>query len=66
MAYKDYIASLKRRWVGRRVTLEDGEYTVVDVDYNGMLLIDKPAQYTDTTAIAPHTVPWIQRPGMND
>ena len=66
MAYKNYIASMRRSWIGRLVTLEDGEYTVVDVDYNGMLLINKPTQHTETTAIAPYKVPWIQRPGWND
>lgn len=66
MAYRDYINSLKRRWIGRKVTLDDGEFTVVDVDYNGMLLINKPAQFTETTAINPCSVPWVQRPDAND
>ncbi len=28
---------------------ENKKYTVVDVDYNGTLLIDKKARFTDTT-----------------
>lgn len=51
MDYRDYIAALKAKWVGARVPYEGKTYTVVDVDYNGYLLIDKPARFTDTTAI---------------
>ena len=31
---------------------ENEKYNVVDVDYNGMLLIDKKARFTDTTAVS--------------
>lgn len=51
MHYKDWIAEQKERWIGQTVTFEGTEYTVVDVDYNGALLIDKPAEFTDTTAV---------------
>ena len=50
--YKDWIAQQRKEWVGKKVTYEEKQYTVVDVDYNGALLIDKPAQFTDTTAVA--------------
>lgn len=50
-SYKDWIRQRKLEWVGKKVTYEDQEYTVVDVDYNGFLLIDKPARFTDTTAV---------------
>lgn len=50
--YKDWIAEKRKEWVGKKVTYEGKQYTVVDVDHNGALLIDKPAQFTDTTAVA--------------
>ena len=49
--YKEWIAEKRREWIGKKVFFENKEYTVVDVDYNGGLLIDKPAQFTETTAI---------------
>ena len=52
MAYKDYIAQLKKEWTGQKVCFDGAEYNVVDVDYNGVLLIDKPARFTATTAVA--------------
>lgn len=38
-------------WIGKRVIFEGEEFTVVDVDSNGALLINKPARFTDTTAV---------------
>lgn len=58
MDYKERINRDRRYWIGRKVLYEGpGEntptaYTVVDVDYSGALLIDKPATFTDTTAVA--------------
>ena len=49
--YRDFIQNLKSTWIGKQVTFEGEKYTVVDVDYNGCLLIDKKAQFTDTTAV---------------
>ena len=49
--WKEYITKLKRKWVGKSVIYENETYNVVDVDYNGMLLIDKKAKHTDTTAV---------------
>lgn len=51
MEYKQFIENMKDEWIGKRVLFEGKEYTVVDVDYNGILLIDKKAQFTDTTAV---------------
>ena len=31
---------------------QGNEYNVVDVDYNGALLIDKKAEFTETTAVS--------------
>ena len=51
MTYREMIETMRLEWTGARVFFEGKEYTVVDVDYNGALLIDKPARFTDTTAV---------------
>ena len=51
MAYRDYIKSEQQKWIGRTVYYEGQRYLVVDVDYNGGLLINKPTMFTDTTAV---------------
>ena len=56
MAYKDYIAQLKKEWIGQKVCFDGAEYNVVDVDYNGALLINKKAEFTATTAVLPTQV----------
>ena len=49
--YSDYIEKLREYWIGKKVRYNDGKvYTIVNVDYNGILHIDKPAKYTATTA----------------
>ena len=50
--YRDYIELLRKKWIGRVVYYEGNRYMVVDVDYNGALLINKPARFTDTTAVS--------------
>ena len=52
MTYKEFIESQRAMWVGSVVRYRGIEYTVVDVDYNGGLLIDKKAEFTDTTAVS--------------
>ena len=54
MDWKDRIAELRAEWTGRKVIYQGEQHTVVDVDYNGGLLIDKKATFTETTAIAPY------------
>lgn len=49
--YKEYIAEKKMKWVGKKVKYKNAEYTVVDVDYNGLLLIDLESSHNTTTAI---------------
>lgn len=49
--YKQWIEEQRKAWVGKKVIFEGEKYTVVDVDYNGALLIDKKAQFTETTAV---------------
>lgn len=56
MLYRDYIKQLRNEWIGAKVIFEGCEYEVLDVDYNANLLIDKEAEYTTTTAIAPHQI----------
>lgn len=50
--WKEYIEKLKKEWIGKTVIYENERYKVVDVDYNGMLMIDKKSCFTDTTAIS--------------
>lgn len=50
--YREYIDKLKKEWIGKIVIYENEKYNVVNVDYNGMLLIDKKAYFTDTTAVS--------------
>lgn len=54
--WKEYIERLKSQWIGKEVVYENEKHKVVDVDYNGMLLIDKKARKTDTTAVAISTI----------
>lgn len=58
MKWSAYLASMKREWVGAVVKFEGMLYVVVDVDSNGCLLIDKVAQFTNTTAV---TVGMVQK-----
>ena len=52
MTYKEYIKKLKNEWIGKKVKYEGEIYKVVDVDYNGMLLINKKARFSNTTAVS--------------
>ena len=59
MTYREYIERKKTEWIGERVSYKGVVYTVIDVDYNGCLLIDAPRYYHDsytspTTAIEPY------------
>ena len=51
--YKEYIEKRKKTWVGMKVLYQGEVHTVVDVDYNGMFLIDKPSETNSTTAVSP-------------
>lgn len=55
-SYREFIDSLKKEYIGKEAIYENRRYHVVDVDYNGMLLIDKKAQFTDTTAVERYMV----------
>lgn len=42
--WKEYIDKLKSQWIGKEVVYENEKHRVVDVDYNGLLLIDKKSK----------------------
>lgn len=56
ITYKEHIELQRERWIGKKVLFEGSVYNVVDVDYNGCLLIDKKARFTDTTAVETYMV----------
>lgn len=51
---------MKKQWIGKTVIYENEKYKVIDVDYNGLLLIDKKARWTDTTAVSTTSVQEVQ------
>lgn len=51
MTWKEFIEKERKKYIGRKVKYDDKIYTVVDVDYNGVILIDKHAKFTPATAI---------------
>ena len=52
MTHMEAIEKMRTEWIGRKVIFKGQYYTVVDVDSNYSLLIDKPARFTATTAVA--------------
>ena len=54
--WKEYIDNMKEKWVGKEVTYDKKTYHVVDVDYNGLLLIDRKTRFNDTTAVSKASV----------
>lgn len=48
--WKEYIERLKTEWVGKKVIFDGEIHTIVDVDYNSILHIDRPTEYNKTTA----------------
>ena len=60
MTWREHIEKKRKTYIGRKVKYEDKIYTVVDVDYNGVIHIDKHAEFTPTTAIGlPHELNFI-------
>lgn len=49
--YREWIEELKTEWIGKEVIYENNKYKVVDIDYNGLLLINKKSKYNETTAV---------------
>ena len=56
--YRQYIDDLKQKWVGKIVSYQGERFRVVDVDYNGGLLINKPQRFTETTAVSTNQLDW--------
>ena len=55
MAYRDWIEQLKNEFVGKQVMYEGKVYTIIKVDYNGIIHINKPSAHNETTAVyEPH------------
>lgn len=52
MTYKELVERDRREWTGRTVEYEGRAYKVIDVDYNGAIMIDLPGRFTDTTAVS--------------
>lgn len=51
MTYREYIEAKRRKWAGKTVRYYGAEYKVLDVDYNGFLLINKADQFKADTAV---------------
>ena len=49
--YSEYIETLKMTFIDKKVIYNDKIYTIVDVDYNGMIHIDLPSEHNNTTAV---------------
>ena len=58
MTFNQYLAQKRSDWIGKRVIYagDSNVYTVVGIDHNGGLLIDKPARFTETTAVPTYQV----------
>ena len=56
MTHNEAILEMKKKWVGKQVVFEGESYMVVDVDSNYALMIDKPARFTETTAVSENMV----------
>lgn len=56
MTHNEAILEMKKKWVGKQVVFEGESHMVVDVDSNYALMIDKPARFTETTAVSENMV----------
>ena len=51
-SYQEYLRSMYAKYIGAQVRYNGRLYSVIDVDYNGMLLIDIPSDHAETTAVS--------------
>ena len=51
MSYRDLIEQERAEFIGRKVLYKGQPHTIVGVDYNGGLLIDKKTEFNDTTSV---------------
>ena len=49
--YQEYLRSMYAKYIGAQVRYNGRLYKVIDVDYNGFLLIDIPSDHAETTAV---------------
>lgn len=49
--WKEFIAKLENEWLGKRVEFAGKIYTIVKVDYNGVLHINRKTKWSDTCAV---------------
>ena len=63
MTYREWIEDLKREWIGRRIWYKGHVHTIVDIDYNGSLMIDLPTEHNATTALCDATSYAIAKAG---
>ena len=50
--YQEYMRSFYAKYIGARVRYNGRFYKVIDVDYNGFLLINLPTDHAETTAVS--------------
>ena len=50
-SYQEYLRSMYAKYIGAQVRYNGRLYKVIDVDYNGFLLIDIPSDHAETTAV---------------
>ena len=51
MTWKNYIKELENKYLGTKAYWNGELYTIVKVDYNGVLHINLPNKYNNTTAV---------------
>lgn len=49
---REWVETFRRMWRDMKVVYDGEVYTVLDVDSNGALLIDKPDEFKATTAVS--------------
>lgn len=61
MSWREYIENLKAELTGKKVRYDGTVYTIATIDYNGIIHIDKPGRFTETTAVYE---PWEARQNL--
>lgn len=56
MTHMEAIMRMKKEWIGKQVRYEGEVFTVVDVDTNYSLMIDKSSRFAETTAVGANMV----------
>lgn len=54
-SWKEYLKALEAEFIGKHVMYEGLKYTIVKIDCNGIIHINKPGRFNETTAVyEPH------------